>query len=230
MKSSRYLLVIVFLIISLSLAITNSDNPSFEIDVTATVYKVIDGDTFDAFPVGRVRMADINAPELDETGGIEAKNTLADLILGRRVYLDVDDREVVDRYNRLICVVYVRHDPQRLLNVNKWLVEENLVEIVDHDNEFDPSAWNLYEEYGEHLELSAKTITVTKTVSIFSSETLVKEVTILSTTTVSHTYTILKTLTTTIARPELESINMMIIGVLVVLIAFMVVLLLRRKR
>jgi len=53
-----------------------------EIDLVATVYKVIDGDTFDAFPSGRVRLADINAPELDEAGGREAKNALINLVLG----------------------------------------------------------------------------------------------------------------------------------------------------
>ena len=34
-----------------------------EIDDAATVYRVVDGDTFDAFPVGRIRLADIDAPD-----------------------------------------------------------------------------------------------------------------------------------------------------------------------
>lgn len=31
-----------------------------------SVYKVVDGDTLDAFPVGRVRLADVDAPELGD--------------------------------------------------------------------------------------------------------------------------------------------------------------------
>jgi len=37
------------------------------------VYKVVDDDTFDCFPVGRVRLADIDAPESSEPGYYEAR-------------------------------------------------------------------------------------------------------------------------------------------------------------
>lgn len=36
----------------------------------ANVYRVVDGSTFDAFPVGRVRLVDINAPELNTSMGL----------------------------------------------------------------------------------------------------------------------------------------------------------------
>jgi len=117
---------------------------SAEVDLVATVYKVIDGDTFDAFPSGRVRLADINAPELDEAGGHEAKEALTNLVLNKKVYLDVDDLYVMDKYNRLICVVYVDYNSTHVLNVNKWLIENGYAEIADYDNEFDPSTWRLY--------------------------------------------------------------------------------------
>jgi len=95
------------------------DTESFEIDITASVYKVIDGDTFDAFPVGRVRLADVNAPELNEKGGVGAKEALIKLIQDEKVYSDIDDKYVVDRYNRLVSVVYARVDSEKLLNVDK---------------------------------------------------------------------------------------------------------------
>lgn len=122
---------------------------SFEIDVEATVYKVIDGDTFDAFPVGRVRLADVNAPELYEAGGMEAKQALASLILGKKVYLDIDDIYVMDKHLRLVGVVYVRVDSKRLMNVNKFLLDNKYVSLADYDNEFNPSDWALYEHYPE---------------------------------------------------------------------------------
>jgi len=115
-----------------------------EVDLIATVYKVVDGDTFDAFPSGRVRLADINAPELNEAGGQEAKNALTNLVLNKKVYLDVDDLYVMDKYNRLICVVFVDYNSTHVLNVNKWLVENGYVQITDYGNEFNPNTWTLY--------------------------------------------------------------------------------------
>jgi len=115
-----------------------------EIDLVATVYRVIDGDTFDAFPSGRVRLADINAPELSEAGGQEAKNALTSLILNKKVYLDVDDLYVMDKYNRLVCVVYVDYNSTHVLNVNKWLIENGYAQITDYSNEFNPNTWTLY--------------------------------------------------------------------------------------
>ena len=115
-----------------------------EVDLVATVYKVVDGDTFDAFPSGRVRLADINAPELDEAGGQEAKDALTNLVLNKKVYLDVDDLYVMDKYNRLICVVFIDYNSTHVLNVNKWLIENGYAQTTDYSNEFDPDTWTLY--------------------------------------------------------------------------------------
>ncbi|MCS7125311.1 MAG: thermonuclease family protein [Aigarchaeota archaeon] len=209
MKYQYSLLVIFFLLISLKFAIYYVNASPFEVDVTATVYKVVDGDTFDAFPIGRVRLADINAPELDETGGKEAREALTNLVLGKKVYLDVDDRYVVDKYNRLVCIVYIREDSRRLLNVNKWLAERKLVSIVDHDNEFNPSSWNLYEEYLEELEEAVKTVTTIKTTTVF------------------------KTFTTSISKIDSDTMNLCIVGVFLIIlmiIILMIIGLLTRKR
>jgi endonuclease YncB( thermonuclease family) len=118
-----------------------------EIDVSALVYRVVDGDTFDAFPVGRVRLADINAPELGTPEGAAAREALIRLILNKRVYLDVDDVEVMDRYYRLVCVVYLRYNSTHLLNVNKWLLENRYAEVMDYPNEFSPGTWALHVQY-----------------------------------------------------------------------------------
>lgn len=119
-----------------------------EIDDVAIVYNVIDGDTFDSFPLGRIRIADIDAPESDESGYTEAKNYLSDLINGKRVYLDVDDYRTIDPYQRIICVVYIRYNATHLKNVNKELIEQGYANITDYtDNEFDPTSWTLYLSY-----------------------------------------------------------------------------------
>jgi len=115
-----------------------------EVDLTAYVYRVVDGDTFDGFPSGRVRLADINTPEMGEAGYSEAKEALTRLVLNKRVYLDVDDLYVMDKYNRLVAVVYVEYNSTHLMNVNKWLLVNGYAKLFDHPNEFNPSDWSLY--------------------------------------------------------------------------------------
>jgi hypothetical protein len=152
MKLISVALVSLFLLSGLSpiiiphnvIGITYSSSIHFEIDVSTVVYKVVDGDTLDGFPIGRVRLADINAPERGEPGYIEAIQALVNLTLNKRVYLDVDDLGVMDKYNRIVAVVYVRYNSTHILNVNKWLVDNGYAEVLDFDNEFDPMAWSLY--------------------------------------------------------------------------------------
>lgn len=116
----------------------------WEIDATVTVTRVIDGDTFDAVPIGRVRLADINAPEVGEAGAQEATAFLTSLVGSRVVYLDIDDVHRSDPYGRIVAVVYVRHNSTHLLNVNAILVTYGHVDVWDHSNEFDPVIWPLY--------------------------------------------------------------------------------------
>jgi endonuclease YncB( thermonuclease family) len=79
-----------------------------EIDHTAQVISVTDGDTF-RIPNDRVRLADINAPENGtEPGYSIAKYALAEMVGGRTVYLDTDQQTGRDTYGRLIAVVYVK--------------------------------------------------------------------------------------------------------------------------
>lgn len=115
-----------------------------EADLVAYVYHVVDGDTFDCFPCGRVRLADVNTPEVGEGGYGEAREALTRLVLNKRVYLDVDDLYVMDRYNRLVAVAYVEYNSTHLLNVNRWLLVNGFAKIADYPNEFNPRDWGLY--------------------------------------------------------------------------------------
>lgn len=74
------------------------------------VSRVIDGDTLD---VGsqwefngqtgtRVRLANVNAPEIDKPGGLTAKQRLERLVLGKQVQLQ---NAVNISYGRLVCDV-----------------------------------------------------------------------------------------------------------------------------
>lgn len=118
--------------------------PGWEIDSTAFVTRVIDGDTFDTDPVGRVRLADIDAPEEGEPGAAGAVAHLASLVYRKRVYLDVDDLRGRDVYGRVVADVYVQYNATHLLNIQKALLEAGVVKVRDFPNEFDPDAWALH--------------------------------------------------------------------------------------
>lgn len=116
-----------------------------EVDGTAVVTSIVDGDTFDIHNDDTIRIADIDSPEIGEQGGQEARDFLGGWIYGKTVYLDIDDIYQFDTTGtRIVCVVYVYYNTTHLLNVNKLLVDEGNAVIDDHDNEFDPDSWSLY--------------------------------------------------------------------------------------
>ncbi|MEM2793304.1 MAG: thermonuclease family protein [Candidatus Methanomethylicia archaeon] len=163
------LIVIMFLLSGTSL----TSQFIFEVDAVSIVYKVIDGDTFDS-SIGRVRLADINAPEASEPGYYEAKHALSSLILDKMVYLDIDDKYVKDKYGRYVCVVYVRYNETHLLNVNLFLAINGYAIIVNYDNEFNPYTWRLHVYYPEPKSTQETVIktTITTATSTPTSTTL----------------------------------------------------------
>ena len=76
-------------------------------DFDAKVVKVTDGDTIRvtmdernfSFPV---RFLDIAAPELNEEGGVEARNFLKSEIEGEEVTIQIDNRNRVGKWGRLL--------------------------------------------------------------------------------------------------------------------------------
>jgi len=229
----RLIIASLCMIACLLALFTSSLAAPFEIDVTATVYKVIDGDTFDAFPVGRVRLADVNAPELGDPGGYEAKEALTDLVSGKVVYLDVDDKYVMDKYRRLVCVVYVKINSETIMNVNKWLLENGYVEVKNYDNEFDPENWTLFEKYVEREGGQTP-----KTTTIMATETLthviekpvtierVSTVTVISTLATTEKLTETFYSTTTLIKYSSEGVPMIYLVLIVFGAAFFMILML----
>ena len=101
-RNLTYLLLIILIFQLSSVTIY-----AFEIDKVVQVTRVIDGDSFEVSG-DEVRLADASAPEWNMPGGTEATNALYNLISGKIVYLDTDQKSGRDRYDRLIAVVYVR--------------------------------------------------------------------------------------------------------------------------
>lgn len=129
-----------------------------EIDAITVVDRVIDGDTFDTTSEGRVRLADIDTPELGEPGYNAAKALLIGLIDDQTVHLDIDDVYGTDPYDRLVCVVYVRHNSTHYMNVNQALLIEGVVVVQNYDNEFGPYSWTLYTHEAAIPEYPAFTV------------------------------------------------------------------------
>lgn len=74
------------------------------------VIRVIDGDTFEVLYKGdpdKVRIANIDAWELKDPGGPQAKAYLRRLIEGKVVQLKTDRARLRDRYGRLLARVYL---------------------------------------------------------------------------------------------------------------------------
>ncbi len=142
--------VLFFLVLSVA---SGAVATGWEVDETAFVSRVVDGDTLHATRLGVVRLADIDTPEVGEPGAQEATDYLTSLVHGRQVYLDVDDLERTDRYGRIVAIVYVRHNATHFLNVNQALIEAGLARLDDHRNEFDPLTWTRYVSHQEAKDL-----------------------------------------------------------------------------
>ncbi|MGB7533028.1 MAG: lamin tail domain-containing protein [Halobacteriota archaeon] len=74
---------------------------------SGVVIKVVDGDTFDVKEIGRIRLADVNTPEIDTEEGKEAKEYVKELCYQKKVYLDIDDLYTTGKYGRIVAVVYI---------------------------------------------------------------------------------------------------------------------------
>jgi endonuclease YncB( thermonuclease family) len=118
--------------------------------IEVPVLKVFDGDGFltkialrqltrnpnDPAEVDAIRFGFIDAPELEQRGGREARDFLTALIGGRNVWIDIllkmDTGKSVDRYGRVVAVAYLGDrypaltrniEIEMLLNGWAWVLE-----------------------------------------------------------------------------------------------------------
>jgi len=150
MKASHFSRIIYFcailmLIISFSSLLKSCD--CYEIDDSGKVTYIVDGDTLDVNTVGRIRLADIDTPEIDESGGSEARIYLSSLVYPLTVYVDIDDVYGTDIYGRIVAVIYIQYNSTHVKNINKAMLVSGHAVIWNFQNEFNPYSWNLYEPY-----------------------------------------------------------------------------------
>ena len=90
-----------------------------------SVLAVLDGDTFLMEGKNKIRLRQIQAPELNLCGGPEAKTALEKLIIGKKVRLE---NQIPDPWGRSMAIVFVGDE-----NVNEKLIASGLVRYY-HDN------------------------------------------------------------------------------------------------
>ncbi len=118
--------------------------------------------------VGYVKLADILVPaEKSE----EAKEFLSNLLLGKQVYLDIDDKNIIDQSGRISAVVYLPINNTTVLNVNFELVVKGYAYIFNEANEFNPSQWVLEEKIT--AETATETTTTTTTAPTATTTTII---------------------------------------------------------
>ena len=90
---------------------------------TTKVTRIIDGDTFETETGEKVRLIGINAPEISDLYGTEAKQYLSDLIENKTVDLQADNlSNDKDRYQRLLRYVILDG-----VDINKKMISDGLV-------------------------------------------------------------------------------------------------------
>lgn len=144
-KTISIILLIVFLVTSIvTLANVFLDDTNTQENQTGTLtienrtvhyekagkcLEVIDGNTIQVYGVGRVQLTQIKTPQ-EEPGFSQAKNFVSEKCLGKTVYLDIDDKQPKDKYDRTLAIAYTNET-----NVNKELLENKLAEV----SYFEPS-------------------------------------------------------------------------------------------
>jgi len=127
------------LILLISLFIFLFPLTSHALSTTCTVTRVLDGDTFHCIPdilingakfhkdgTISVRLRGVDAPEKRQPSGIEAKESLKELIGRKTVKLDIKD---IDRYGRVVAYVFVNGVNVNLEQVKRgyaWAYSEYL--------------------------------------------------------------------------------------------------------
>lgn len=99
------------------------DNKTVHYEKVGKCLEVIDGNTIQVYGVGRVQLIQVDTPDA-EPGHSQAKNFVSDKCLGKTVYLDIDDENPKDKYDRTLAVVYTNDT-----DINKELIDNNFAKI-----------------------------------------------------------------------------------------------------
>lgn len=115
------------LLLILSLFIFGFFSWQFLFPSSFTVVEVVDGDTIKLNDDRRIRYISIDAPEEEKCFAQEAKEINSDLVLDKKVRLEMDTNEM-DRFGRYLAYVYLQ-DGEKEIFVNEFLLAEGAAEF-----------------------------------------------------------------------------------------------------
>jgi len=92
-----------------------------------TVVRVVDGDTIKLNDGRTIRYISIDTPEEGECFAQEAKKINSDLVLGKKVRLEMDTNEM-DHFGRYLAYVYLQEGEKKVF-VNEFLLTEGMGEF-----------------------------------------------------------------------------------------------------
>lgn len=95
-------------------------NETVNYEKTGKCLEVIDGNTIQVYGVGRVQLTQVSGVDKEPTYS-QAKNFVSDKCLGKTVYLDIDDKNPKDKFDRTLAIVYTNDT-----NINKELLANHL--------------------------------------------------------------------------------------------------------
>jgi endonuclease YncB( thermonuclease family) len=152
-----YILLLLLICLSCSLIIIPTIVLASQDEAYGIVTNVVDGDTFDvtieksnekvAYRVERIRLADVDSPEMESEKGPAARDFTYAVLMNKRIFLDIDDLSATgrDSYGRMICVAYLSGfygQPLAAPNFNRLLVDSGHARLENFtNNEFDPQDW-----------------------------------------------------------------------------------------
>jgi len=99
------------------------DNKTVHYEKAGKCLEVIDGNTIQVYGVGRVQLTQVGSVD-SEPNFSQAKNFVSDKCLGKTVYLDIDDKNPKDKYDRTLAIVYTNDT-----DINKALLNNNLAKV-----------------------------------------------------------------------------------------------------
>jgi len=107
--------------------------------ISGTVTRIVDGDTIHVDGQS-IRFALASTPELNEYGGIEARDHIEQICpVGSKALVDEDDGQQEGSYGRIIAVIYCNG-----LNLNDQVIENGygyLSSSFCYKSEFSTDAW-----------------------------------------------------------------------------------------
>lgn len=145
------LVAVSMMILTVALGITIAPAQGF----TGRVVGVIDGDTITVLDQAdrplNIRLAQIDAPELDQPYGVQAKRVLTGMILGKNVKIWIVD---TDHYGRKVGRVFLDEVPVNDMMIahgaawayRRYLTDEYLIQIEEQAGQVGQGLWHSLEE------------------------------------------------------------------------------------